>query len=170
MSVRTVVVWPDPRLKEKTQSITSFDDETRSLYRDLVDTMHAYNGIGIASVQIGVPKQVFLLEAELCGDKKDAKPWAFINPEILSVSEEKDKEEEGCLSFPGIYIPIERPTGVRVRAQNLDGETFEIGGEGLLARAIQHEYDHITGKVMTDFVGPLKRTMIKKKLKKEQLS
>ena len=130
--------------------------------------MHAYNGIGIASVQIGVPKQLFLLEAELCGDQKDSRPWAFINPEIIAVSDEKEKEDEGCLSFPGVYIPIERPIGARVRAQNLDGETFEIEGEGLLARAIQHEYDHLTGKVMTDFVGPLKRQLIKKKLKKEQ--
>lgn len=129
--------------------------------------MHAYNGIGIASVQIGVAKKIFLLDGALCGDKKDSAPWAFINPTILNLGDEKTKDEEGCLSFPGIYIPITRSLTAKVRAQNLHGETFEIEGEGLFARAIQHEYDHLTGKVMTDFVGPLKKQMIKKKLKKE---
>lgn len=167
MSVRPIVVWPDPRLREDTRAFDAIDDEARALYDDLVDTMYAYNGIGIAAVQIGVPRKMFLLEPELCGRPKTDDPIAFVNPEIVWTSDETDKSDEGCLSFPGIYVPIERPFRARVRALGLDGETFELSGEGLLARAIQHEFDHLTGKLMVDFVGPLKRQMIKRKLKRE---
>lgn len=171
MSVREIVVWPDPRLREETQPIPigdrGVDDSVRSLYRDLCDTMFAYNGIGIAAIQIGAAHQMFLLEASLCGGEESDDPVAFINPEILETSEETEKIEEGCLSFPGIYVPIARPFRARVRAYGLDGQPFEIEGEGLLARAILHENDHLTGKLMVDFVGPLKRQMIKRKLKRE---
>ena len=167
MSVRPIVVWPDPRLREETVAVAEIDDSVRELYRDLVDTMFAYNGIGIAAIQIGVPSKMFLLEASLCGGKESDPPIAFINPEVLATSDETEKIDEGCLSFPGIYVPIERPFRARVRATGLDGEVFELEGEGLLARAIQHENDHLTGKLMVDFVGPLKRQMIKRKLKRE---
>lgn len=167
MSVRPIVVWPDPRLREETRPIAEIDDSVRQLYRDLVDTMFAYNGIGIAAIQIGVASKMFLLEASLVGGDKDDDPVAFINPEVLSTSDETEKTDEGCLSFPGIFVPIERPYRARVRALGIDGETFEVEGEGLLARAIQHENDHLTGKLMVDFVGPLKRQMIKRKLKRE---
>lgn len=167
MSVRPIVVWPDPRLREETRSIAEIDDSVRELYRDLVDTMFAYNGIGIAAVQIGEPFKMFLLEASLCGGAESDDPIAFINPEVLATSDETEKIDEGCLSFPGIYVPIERPYRARVRAMGIDGEMFELEGEGLLARAIQHENDHLTGKLMVDFVGPLKRQMIKRKLKRE---
>jgi peptide deformylase len=171
MSVREIVVWPDPRLREQTEAIPlgdeGFDESVRRLYRDLCDTMFAYNGIGIAAIQIGVNKKMFLLEASLCGGDESDDPIAFINPEVLAVSDETEKVEEGCLSFPQIYVPIERPFRARVHATGLDGKPFEIEGEGLLARAIQHENDHLTGKLMVDFVGPLKRQMIKRKLKRE---
>lgn len=170
MSVRPIVVWPDPRLREETRPFDeplAADEEVRALYRDLVDTMFAYNGIGIAAVQIGVPRQMFLLEAELCGQARTDDPIAFINPEVVWASDETEKSDEGCLSFPGIYVPIERPYRARVRALDLEGQSFELEGEGLLARAIQHEFDHLTGKLMVDFVGPLKRQMIKRKLKRE---
>lgn len=167
MSVRPIVVWPDPRLREETRPIAEIDDSVRELYRDLADTMFAYNGIGIAAIQIGVSSKMFLLEAELCGGDASDDPIAFINPEILSTSDETEKSDEGCLSFPGIYVPIERPFRARVRAMDLFGQMFELEGEGLLARAIQHENDHLTGKLMVDFVGPLKRQMIKRKLKRE---
>lgn len=167
MAVRTIVVWPDPRLREGTSEITEITDEVRDLYKDLVDTMYAYNGIGIAAIQIGINKKMFLLEASLCGGEKDDDPVAFINPEIAWTSDELEKADEGCLSFPGIYVPIERPFSARVTAIGLDGEPFELEGEALLARAIQHENDHLTGKLMVDFVGPLKRQMIKRRLKRE---
>lgn len=165
MAVRPIVVWPDPRLREKTRAIPDITDEVRALYRDLADTMYAYDGVGIAAVQIGVPVKMFLVDSVVAGREK-GDPVAFINPEIISVSPDKDKSEEGCLSFPGIYVPIERPRQARLRAMGIDGQMFEAEGDGLFGRCMQHELDHLTGKLMIDFVGPLKKRQIKKKLEK----
>ena len=162
MAVRPIVIWPDPRLREKTRGIPDITDQVRALYRDLCDTMYAYDGVGIAAVQIGEPYKMFLVDARVAGREGD--PLAFINPEIISVSADKDKSEEGCLSFPGIYVPIERPRQARLRAMGIDGQMFEAEGEGLFGRCMQHEFDHLTGKLMIDFVGPLKKRQIKKKL------
>ncbi len=167
MAVRPIVVWPDSRLREETREVTEITDEIRELYRDLWDTMVAYQGIGIASPQIGVPVKMFLIDAMVTVGDEDAAPWAFINPEIIETSSETDKNDEGCLSFPGIYVPIERPARAKIRAMGLDGKTFELEGDELLARALQHENDHLTGKLMVDFVGPLKKRMIKRKLERE---
>jgi len=167
MAVRPIVVWPDSRLREETREVTEITDEIHVLYNDLCDTMVAYQGIGIASPQIGVPVKMFLLDSSVATGEDDQPPVAFINPEILETSKETDKSDEGCLSFPGIYVPIERPSRAKVRAMGLDGEFFELEGEELLARAIQHENDHLTGKLMVDFVGPLKKRMIKRKLERE---
>jgi peptide deformylase len=166
MAVRPIVIWPDPRLREPTTPIAAVDDTTRALYRDLVDTMKAYSGVGIAAIQIGVPVKMFLVDAEVAG-RPPGDPVAFINPEITWTSPETEKVDEGCLSFPGVYVPIDRPFGAKVKAMGLDGKTFEAEGEALFARAILHEYDHLTGKLMVDFVGPLKKRMIKKKLERE---
>jgi peptide deformylase len=166
MAVRDVVVWPDPRLREETRAVTAVTDEVRALYADLRDSMYAENGLGIAAVQIGEPVKMFLVEARLAGKAEGDEPVAFINPEVLWVSNETEKAEEGCLSFPGIYVQIERPLKARVRAMDLSGNTFEIEGEGLLARCLLHEYDHLTGKLLVDFVGPLKKRMIKRKLER----
>lgn len=168
MAVRPIVVWPDPRLREETVAIESITEDVRSLYKDLVDTMYAYNGIGIASVQIGVAQKMFLIEAEVAGGDPNAQPLAFINPEIIATSGEQDEAEEGCLSFPGVYVPIKRPAKCTIKAMDLDGNSFEQSAEGLYARALQHENDHLTGKLMVDFVGPLKKQMIKRKLKRDQ--
>ena len=162
MAVRPIVIWPDPRLREKTRGIPEITDQIRALYRDLCDTMYAYDGVGIAAVQIGEPYKMFLVDARVAGREGD--PLAFINPEVISVSADKDKSEEGCLSFPGIYVPIERPRQARLRAMGIDGQMFEAEGEGLFGRCMQHEFDHLTGKLMIDFVGPLKKRQIKKKL------
>lgn len=167
MAVRPIVVWPDPRLREETKTVESVTDEIRALYKDLWDTMVAYQGIGIASPQIGVPVKMFLLEALVATGEDGAPPVAFINPEIIATSADTEKNDEGCLSFPGVYVPIERPAQATVRAMGLDGEMFELVGTDLLARAIQHENDHLTGKLMVDFVGPLKKRMIKRKLARE---
>ena len=166
MAVRPIVVWPDARLREETSEVAEITDEIRALYKDLWDTMIAYQGIGIASPQIGVPVKMFLIDAVVTTGEKDAAPWAFINPEIIETGAEMEKNEEGCLSFPGIYVPIERPSRATVRAMGIDGEIFELEGDELLARAIQHENDHLTGKLMVDFVGPLKKQVIKRKLVK----
>ena len=166
MAVRPIVVWPDPRLREKTQPITDVTDEIRTLYRDLVDTMYAYDGVGIAAIQIGVPVRMFLVDAGVAGREGGGDPVAFINPEVIGTSAEKEKADEGCLSFPGIFVAIDRPLRARVRATGLDGKTFEAEGEGLFARAMLHEHDHLTGKLLVDFVGPLKKRQIKRKLER----
>ncbi|MEZ4367983.1 MAG: peptide deformylase [Kofleriaceae bacterium] len=166
MAIRPVVVWPDARLTQPSVAITEVTDDVRALYRDLADTMFAENGLGIAALQIGDARRMFLVEPKLAGRGEDDPPVAFLNPEILEVSDETQDSEEGCLSFPEVYIKVERPLRARVRAMDLDGKTFEFEGEGLLARCLLHEHDHLTGKLLVDFVGPLKKQMIKKKLQK----
>ncbi len=168
MAVRPVVIWPDPRLREPIRKVAQVDDAVRALYQDLADTMFAENGLGIAALQIGDPTAMFLVEAKLAGRGEHDPPLAFINPEILWTSEETEETEEGCLSFPEIYIKVDRPLRAKVRAMDLEGKTFELEGEGLLARCLLHEYDHLSGKLLVDFAGPLKRQMIKKKLQRRQ--
>lgn len=166
MAVRPVVVWPDERLRQPSEEIKEIDASVRALYQDLVDSMYAENGLGIASLQLGDPRRMFIVEPKLAGREATDPPVAFLNPKIVWTSEEMQDSEEGCLSFPEIYIKVKRPMRARVRAMGLDGAMFELEGEGLLARCLLHEHDHLTGKLLVDFVGPLKRQMIKKKLQK----
>ena len=166
MAVRSVVIWPDDRLRQVSVAITTVDDSVRALYQDLVDSMYAESGLGIAALQLGDPRRMFIVEPKLAGRPETDPPVAFLNPEITWVSDEQQDSEEGCLSFPDIYIKVKRPLRCKVRAMGLDGTMFEVEGEALLARCILHENDHLTGKLLVDFVGPLKRTMIKKKLMK----
>jgi len=166
MAVRPVVIWPDSRLREPTVAIDAIDDSVRVLYQDLCDSMYAENGLGMASLQIGDTRKLFVVEPKLAGLAETDPPVAFINPEIVWVSAETEESEEGCLSFPEIYIKIDRPRVARVRAMGIDGQMFEMEGEALLARCMLHENDHLTGKLLADYVGPLKRQMIKKKLQK----
>jgi len=166
MAVRPVVIWPDDRLRQVSVAITTVDASVRALYQDLVDSMYAENGLGIAALQLGDPRRMFIVEPKLAGRPETEPPVAFLNPEITWVSDEQQDSEEGCLSFPDIYIKVKRPLRCKVRAMGLDGQMFEVEGEALLARCLLHENDHLTGKLLVDFVGPLKRTMIKKKLMK----
>jgi len=166
MAVRPIVKWPDPRLRRETVEVSEITDEIRELYRDLCDSMFADNGVGIAAVQLGHPARMFILEAMVCGGERDEPPVAFINPQIVELGDETETSDEGCLSFPGIYVPIERALHATISAIGMDGEPFEMEGEGLFARAVQHENDHLTGKLLVDFVGPLKRQMIKRKMKR----
>ena len=166
MAVRPTVIWPDSRLREPTVAVTAWDDSLRELYRDLCDSMYAENGLGMAAVQIGDTRRMFIVEPKLAGLTENHLPVAFINPEVLESSDEIQDSEEGCLSFPDIYIKVKRPMRTRVRATGIDGAVFEMSGEGLLARCLLHENDHLTGKLLVDFVGPLKRQMIKKKMQK----
>ena len=166
MAVRPVVVWPDDRLRQPSIAIETVDASVRALYQDLVDSMYAENGLGIAALQIGDARRMFIVEPKLAGKEPTDAPIAFLNPEVIWTSEEQQDSEEGCLSFPDIYIKVKRPMRARVRAMDLEGNTFEFEGEGLLARCLLHENDHLTGKLLVDFVGPLKRQMIKKKLQK----
>ena len=168
MAVRPVVIWPDERLRQPSVAVTAVDASVRALYQDLVDSMYAENGLGIAALQLGDPRRMFIVEPRLAGRAETDPPLAFINPEIIVTSDEQQDSEEGCLSFPDIYIKVKRPMRCKVRAMGLDGATFEIEGEALFARCMLHENDHLTGKLLVDFVGPLKRQMIKKKLQKQK--
>jgi len=166
MAVRPVVIWPDPRLREPSVAIAGIDDSVRELYRDLCDSMYAENGLGMAALQIGDTRRMFVVEPKLAGRTETDPPLCFINPEVVEVSDEIQDSEEGCLSFPDIYVKVKRPMRAKVRATDIDGRLFEIEGEALMARCLLHELDHLTGKLLVDFVGPLKRQMIKKKLQK----
>jgi peptide deformylase len=166
MAVRPVVVWPDDRLRQTSVEIKQIDASVRELYQDLVDSMYAENGLGIAALQLGDARRMFIVEPKLAGREASDPPVAFINPEVVWTSDETQDSEEGCLSFPDIYIKVKRPMRARVRAMGLDGVMFELEGEALLARCLLHENDHLTGKLLVDFVGPLKRQMIRKKLQK----
>ena len=168
MAVRPVVIWPDERLRQPSVAITAIDASVRALYQDLVDSMYAENGLGIAALQLGDPRRMFIVEPKLAGRAETDPPVAFINPEVIETSEEQQDSEEGCLSFPDVYIKVKRPMRCKVRAMGLDGAMFEIEGEALFARCMLHENDHLTGKLLVDFVGPLKRQMIKKKLQKQK--
>lgn len=164
--MRPVVIWPDDRLRQESVAVGAIDDSVQALYRDLCDSMYAENGLGIAALQLGDPRRMFIVEPKLAKRPETDPPVAFINPEIVWVSDETEESEEGCLSFPDIYIKVERPLRAKVRATGIDGQVFEMEGEGLLARCMLHENDHLTGKLLVDFVGPLKRQMMKKKLQK----
>lgn len=166
MAVRPVVVWPDERLRQPSVEITKVDVSVRALYQDLVDSMYAENGLGIAALQLGDPRRMFIVEPKLAGRAAEDLPVAFLNPTVTWTSDETQDSEEGCLSFPEIYVKVKRPLRAKVRAMDLNEEWFELEGEGLLARCLLHEHDHLTGKLLVDFVGPLKRQMIKKKLQK----
>jgi peptide deformylase len=167
MAVRPVVVWPDDRLRQPSVAIeVPANASVRELYQDLVDSMYAEEGLGIAALQLGDPRRMFIVEPKLAGRDPADRPVAFLNPEVTFTSEEQQDSDEGCLSFPDIYIKVKRPLRARVRAQDLEGNWFEVEGEALFARCLLHEYDHLTGKLLVDFVGPLKRQMIKKKLQK----
>ena len=167
MAIRPILRYPDPRLREKSQDVTQFDDGLRQLISDMTDTMYAANGAGLAAIQVGVPLRLFIVDGHVCGDAEDAPPRVFANPELVSISEESQTGDEGCLSFPNIYVPVKRGQRARVRAQDADGNTFEMEGEALFARALQHENDHLIGRLLIDQVGPVKREIIKRKLRKE---
>jgi peptide deformylase len=165
MAVLDVVKYPDPRLREPTVAVEQFDDGLRELVRDLADTMFAQNGAGIAAIQVGRFERVFLIDGRVAG-RNDDEPVVFVNPEIVEEGRGISISEEGCLSFPGVFVEVKRPRWVKFRAQDVHGEWFEIEGEGLLARALQHELDHLTGRLLVDMVGLVKKEMIKRKMKR----
>ena len=166
MAVRPIVKYPDNRLRQATVAVGEISDEIRKLVADMTDTMFAANGAGIAAIQVGVPVKIYLIDAAVAGGREEDPPIVFINPEITWLGEEAVTADEGCLSFPGIFVPVKRSLRARVKALNLDGHVFELEGEGLCARAMQHEGDHLTGRLLVDFVGPLKREMIKRKMRR----
>jgi peptide deformylase len=160
---RRIVLYGEPVLREKAEMVDEINQEVKDYVSDLVDTLKVAQGLGLAAPQIGVSKRIFIVDFSAV-DLSD-KTRIFINPEILE-TDGNIEIEEGCLSFPGIYQKITRPATVRVRALDVNGEQFELKLEGLAARAVLHEYDHLEGKLFVDLMSPLTRTMLKGRLRR----
>jgi len=167
MALRPIVKYPDPVLRQATSDVEQFDADLRALVEDMVETMYAANGAGLAAIQVGDTRRIFIVEGGVAGGAETDPPIVFINPEIEWLSDEKENTDECCLSFPGIYVPVKRSLKARVRAFDVDGKPFVAEGEGLYARAMQHENDHLINKLLIDYVGPIKRQMIKRKLERD---
>ena len=162
MSQLPILTYPDERLRTIAKPIAEVDDAIRATIDDMFETMYESEGVGLAATQVNVHKRLFVAD---CSAEQD-EPLVFINPEIT----ERDGEftnEEGCLSFPGVYAKVERAGKVTVKALDRNGQTFTKTAEGLLAICIQHEIDHLNGKLFVDYLSPLKRDRIRKKLEKE---
>jgi peptide deformylase len=162
MALLPILHYPDPRLNTVAAPVRTFDATIKTLVRDMAQTMYAAPGIGLAATQVNVPLRIAL--ADISEDQSDLK--VFVNPEIIERHGEKEGEE-GCLSVPGIYEKVKRGEWVRVRAQDTEGNPFELEAEGLLAVCIQHEIDHLNGKVFVEHLSRLKQSRIKAKLAKQ---
>jgi peptide deformylase len=163
MAIRTILHYPDKRLRERGEKIEKVTPEIKTLIDDMAETMYAAPGVGLAATQIGVALQLFVVD--VAGDNEPSDLRVFINPEILERSGCLDWQE-GCLSFPGVTEEVERAAKIRVRALDRNGESFELEAEGLLAIAVQHEYDHLQGVLMIDHLGPLKKRIVHRKMQK----
>ena len=166
MAIREILVAPDPRLREVSKPVDAVDDALRALMDDMLETMYAAPGIGLAAIQIGEPLRVIVMD--LAGEGEAKQPRYFVNPEILDPSEEQSVYQEGCLSVPEYYEEVERPARCRIRYLDYNGEEKVEDAEGLLATCIQHEMDHLEGVLFIDHLSRLKRDRILKKLKKDQ--
>jgi peptide deformylase len=165
VALLTILEYPDPRLHKVAKPVTVFDERVRRLVADMAETMYAAPGVGLAATQVDVHERVIVIDVSETKDQLRV----FINPEVMWASEETVLCEEGCLSVPGIYDEVRRPAKVRVRAQDADGNFFELDCEGLLAVCVQHEMDHLRGKVFVEYLSPLKQARIKTKLKKRRV-
>lgn len=163
MAARKILQYPDPRLRQIAAPVEEFNEDIRRLVDDMAETMYAAPGIGLAATQIDVHKRVLVIDLSENRDNLHV----FINPEILEKSGEAVMDE-GCLSVPGIFESVKRADHIKVRAQDKDGKTFEMEADGLLAVCIQHEMDHLKGKVFVDYLSRLKQQRIEKKLLKQQ--
>ncbi len=164
MAILNILRYPDPRLHKVAKPVTVFDERLAKLAADMAETMYEAPGIGLAASQVDVHEQLVVID--ISEDKTAL--VAYVNPEIIWASEEKQVYDEGCLSVPGVYDGVERHSRVKVRAQDVKGEFFEVDADGLLAVCIQHEMDHLKGKVFVEYLSPLKRNRIKTKLVKEE--
>ncbi len=164
MSILNILRYPDPRLHKVAKPVTVFDEKLKKLVADMAETMYDAPGVGLAASQVDVHEQLVVIDVSETNDQLQV----FINPEIIWSSEERKVYDEGCLSVPGIYDDVERPSEVKVRALDIDGKPFELHADGLLAVCIQHEMDHLKGKVFVEYLSPLKRNRIKAKLQKEE--
>lgn len=163
MAILEILEYPDPLLRNKAQMVESVDDTIRKLVSDMFETMYAAPGIGLAANQVNVGKRVIVIDISKDSDQ----PLCLINPELVAASG-MQKCEEGCLSVPGVYADVERASEIRVRALDSNGQPFELDASELLAVCIQHEIDHLDGKLFVDYLSPLKRQRVRKKLEKQQ--
>lgn len=163
MALLNILHFPDPKLRTKAQPVQVVDETISRLVSDMFETMYSAPGIGLAATQVDVHQRVIVIDVT---EDKSA-PLCLINPEILS-REGEQQYDEGCLSVPGFYEPVDRAAKIRLRALNEKGEQFEMDAEGLLAVCIQHEMDHLEGKLFVDYLSEMKRTRIRKKLSKQQ--
>jgi peptide deformylase len=164
MSIRPILIAPDPRLKAVSQPVAKVDAETRKLIDDMVESMYAADGIGLAAVQIGVPKRIIVMDIDQKEGKK--RPRIFVNPKIVWASEELATFEEGCLSVPEIWDEVERPAKIKAEYLDRDGKKQLLEAEGLLATCLQHEMDHLEGVLFIDHLSKLKRSIALRKLQK----
>lgn len=163
MAVRPVVLYPDPVLLRPTRPVERFDDELRELLRDMTDTMYASSGVGLAANQVGVSLRIFVADLS-AGESRDALK-VFVNP-VITQRRGSQVGEEGCLSFPDVTLDVERAVGVTVEALDAEGRPFTFEAEGLLARAVQHECEHLDGQVFLRNISAIKRELVKKQIKK----
>ncbi len=163
MSILSVLEFPDPRLRTVAKPVTEVDAKVRTLVDDMFATMYEEHGVGLAATQVDAHQRVIVID--ISEDKKS--PICLINPQLVEQSGEEESDE-GCLSVPGIFEPVKRAEKVKVSALNQQGESFELEADGLLAICIQHEMDHLLGKLFVDYLSPLKRQRIKKKMLKLQ--
>lgn len=165
MALLEIVKWPHPVLDAPGDPVTEFDDKLKKLVDDMFETMYAAPGVGLAAVQVGIEKRLFVMDCSVGKDPEQR--IVLINPEVLAVEGEQNGEE-GCLSFPGIFTPVERSLRAVVRAEDVEGNSFEIDGMELTARCMLHETDHCDGIVFLDKMSSIKRELVKRKIKKLQ--
>jgi len=163
MAILDILEFPDPRLRTVAKPVTEVDDKIRQLIDDMFETMYEAPGIGLAATQVNMHLRVVVIDVS----EDRSQPMVFINPEVSVLDEELHEYDEGCLSVPGFYETVVRPEHVRVSALDRNGEAFTLEPEGLLAVCIQHELDHLNGKLFVDYVSPIKRQRIRKKLEKK---
>ena len=168
MTIRKILTEPDPFLRQKSENVEVVCDEIRLLMNDMLETMYIAPGIGLAAIQIGVPKRVIVIDLMREGEKKN--PLYFVNPEIITNSKTDVSYEEGCLSVPGQFAEVSRPDKCKVKFLDYNGEEKILEAEGLLATCIQHEIDHLEGVLFIDYLSKLKKGMIIKRLSKQKKS
>lgn len=160
MKAYDIRIYPDPVLTSKAEIVEKFDDELQEVIDSMYLTMQMTGGVGLAATQIGIPKRIAIIS-------RDEQKYVLINPELIEYSGQ-DTKEEGCLSFPGIFAMVTRPYSIRIKTNDMNGEVVSLEVEGHIARAFLHEMDHLDGKLFIDYLSPLKRGVIRRKMKKGQ--
>lgn len=163
MAMLEILEFPDPRLRTQAKPVAEVDARVRQIVDDMFETMYDAPGVGLAATQVNIHEQIIVIDVS----EDKSQPLVFINPEISVLDGDIQEYDEGCLSVPGFYETVERPSHIIVKALNRNGEPFEMRPEGLLAVCIQHEIDHLNGKLFVDYISPIKRQRIRKKLEKQ---